>query len=499
MFNKTDIFEIFRAGTLSYLFFPISLAIGFFWNILLVRFLSPVEVGLIFLVVSVLSISATVSNLGLANAALRFPQKFKVEQHWADLARLQRIVIFFPLIFGLIVACFLIFLNPFLVNLFDINLSQFWIVVLILLPVQASTLSLIKLANGKKRPAHALFLGTVALKGLPVLAILFLVFVDITISVKSFLYSLLIGWGLVWLAGFIFKGAIPSYSNTENKLPTTRSIDFFIFSVPLMLTGVLSLVLMWTDTFMISFLLGNESVAVYNIALYMGNMVKIFGVTAIQVLLVPILTGLLTQNKQREATTLISELNCFSILLSFPIGLFIVLNCNLIIELFFTPTYLIGVTSVLVLCLSFVIGSLFSNFRLVLVSEGRTQVFLYLNIFLFGFNFLLNYLLIPKIGIVGAALSTGICDVLIGLLCFFLNKNRVLFGRYYLEVLVFVVLISVSFILTDLVADFFGLNFIVILAIDLGWTFGVCALMFKMQFELMSGLKSNFVSLIGVK
>jgi O-antigen/teichoic acid export membrane protein len=126
------------------------------------------------------------------------------------------------------------------------------------------------------------------------------------------------------------------------------------------------------------------------------------------------------------------------ILIMFSLSLFLILILFFenLVSLFFTAEYLEAFTVVKILTFTFFIASFFSFNEIFLNFTGNEKKVLFSVFLSFLLNVLLNIILVPKYGIVGASLSFAFSNLFFNLLIFFINFKNNFFFKYVFKILV---------------------------------------------------------------
>ena len=126
------------------------------------------------------------------------------------------------------------------------------------------------------------------------------------------------------------------------------------------------------------------------------------------------------------------------ILIIFSLSLFLILILFFenLVSLFFTAEYLEAFTVVKILTFTFFIASFFSFNEIFLNFTGNEKKVLFSVFLSFLLNVLLNIILVPKYGIVGASLSFAFSNLFFNLLIFFINFKNNFFFKYVFKILI---------------------------------------------------------------
>jgi O-antigen/teichoic acid export membrane protein len=194
------------------------------------------------------------------------------------------------------------------------------------------------------------------------------------------------------------KQVLPSFEAASESMyrPILR------FSVPLVAFQGIGFLNSNLDIYMIGFFMNSGSVGVYNVALQLANLLTAVLLT-IGFLLPPMLTRLQEQGKKEEMRLLYQALTKWTILIGVPIFVVLFFAPKLVIRFLFGPTYVSGVPVLRVLLVALIFPILLGLNHKALISLGQNHVVSMIMAIQVSVNGLLNLLLIPDFGLVGAA------------------------------------------------------------------------------------------------
>lgn len=234
--------------------------------------------------------------------------------------------------------------------------------------------------------------------------------------------------GLVW-ARLVpeLLSLILSIAATRTKLLLEFDWNYFKkmfqFGIPLYGNNLLAFAYSRADTILISYFFGSVEVAIYEFARRIPESLEIlYG--SFKDVYFPYISKLYAGGfKQKVAETinhanrLTSFLGGLGVLLAYGFGEWFFL-------LVFSEKYLSSVPSFNILMVVLVFIALDSNLGYSLVAIGEPEKPLYINIFRFGVVFICYFLLIPRLNIVGAVLSSLIGLAIVNPINLFFIKRR---------------------------------------------------------------------------
>ncbi|HHH50510.1 MAG TPA: hypothetical protein ENK52_05995, partial [Saprospiraceae bacterium] len=163
---------IIRGTLISAFFYPLSILLGFAWNATLSRSLSPEEVGIFALLMTIVGIASTIANHGMAIIANRYPALLEEKNDHAGRRFVQWVSIGSPIIGAIVVAFLLFILKPIFGVFFYPELIPTIVIIMFILPFHSSLSSMVKLFLASRMVAANQLLSLVGMKLLPMLIIL---------------------------------------------------------------------------------------------------------------------------------------------------------------------------------------------------------------------------------------------------------------------------------------------------------------------------------------
>jgi O-antigen/teichoic acid export membrane protein len=183
--------------------------------------------------------------------------------------------------------------------------------------------------------------------------------------------------------------------------------NMLTFGLSITLVGIGGMVLQFTDTIMITFFLGTTASGVYNAALPIANILSYLS-TALVIIILPLTSELWAKRLKSKLTDGLAFFYKYSALLILPFVVVVIAFADVIISLLFTQKYISAAPALQILvvgCFLYFIAQI--NFC-ILSGIGKpriTAIIIFTGAIL---NIILNSILIPSYGIIGAAIATSI-------------------------------------------------------------------------------------------
>ena len=206
--------------------------------------------------------------------------------------------------------------------------------------------------------------------------------------------------------------------------------EFFFFSLPLFFSGIFTSSLGWVDTFFLGALKAAADVGVYNVALSLVSTLTIF-LSAFSNIFFPISSALYAKGLLAEIAKMYSSITRWMFLFSFPISLLVFAFSEKILSILFGSAYSHGAIALQILIVAYFFKVLVGPASETLMTYDKTKLLFYLNTGVALLNIILNYVLIPSLGILGAAIATSISIMIRDGIAFFIiyTKLHLTFGK----------------------------------------------------------------------
>lgn len=245
------------------------------------------------------------------------------------------------------------------------------------------------------------------------------------------------------------------------KKSITLKIDQSLFweqltqGFPLGLTGILGSGILYVDGIMVSKILGVQEYAIYrNGAIEVPFISTIY--TSIAVIIMPEVTKLFSENKLKEIVELKKKVIMNTMMLTYPILVFLLFNAKDLIVLYLGLKY--EASAIIFGVYNLTLLYRVNDYSDILIAANKSRYILYCYFFAFILNLTLNYFFIHLFGTVGAAVSTVLSIFILAFLQ--LNKTLLIIKsnlKNLIEIKSIIHLICISLIISILLNWLFNL------------------------------------------
>lgn len=397
-------------GTFGEIFYSILLYITV---ILITRTVGADIYGLFLISLAIIRIAVLIGTLGLPHTVLRFVAAYMAKKSYPKVSGIIIFSMVTVLISSVALSVVLFIGSPLIASrLYHIPEMTFFLRILtISLPFWALLHVLFSALQSLKRIKFIVFVekGLMPMIRLILLLLFFLIQWFIFGLLAASVFSTVISFGvslLYLVKTFDFRSHKKEIQYEKGK--------WISFSFPLLLSGLIFLLMTTTDILMLGFFKTTASVGIYGAASRIAVLITVL-LTSFYLVFKPIISELVANREIPRLAVLLKTVNKLNFLVSFPIFLCLLIFSGDIIS-FFGERFSTGALAlVILLCGQFcyiLAGGTFYIFAMI----GKPKIELFNAAVLVFLNIGLNVLLIPKLNIVGAALSSAISILVVNII-----------------------------------------------------------------------------------
>jgi len=233
------------------------------------------------------------------------------------------------------------------------------------------------------------------------------------------LLSLIVVRTFLLLLGFLIINSQIGIGRPSLNLSVLK--PYLSFGLPLLPAGIAYWVITLSDRYVIGYFLGVASVGIYSAAYNIGSITSIF-MSPISLILFPTISNLYENNKIEELRTHLKYSLKFYLMFAIPSLFGLTVLSKSLLATLTTSEFLSAYLVVPIVALGVILYDCRAVFLTVLMLLKRTKTIGLIISIAALFNLILNIILIPIIGILGAAISTlmtfFICTIFFGILSF---------------------------------------------------------------------------------
>ena len=409
--------KVAKGSSIVFIGSMLSLIPLFLARIIITRVWTKSDYGLYSLALAILSISMVISTLGLIQGVSRNIAYARGKKEYEKISSLISASIWFSLIAGVLIGSFLFLFSE------QISLKIFHEPALITpLKIFAVSVPLISLINifvsifrGFDQIKPYVYFQQILLRVLfPIFFIVVVilnlpfVYIFITHTISIFItLILLIIYSVRKAHTFVFFSLKGITSNVSKEL--------LFFSLPLLLTAILSNLLHITDTLMLGSLQNTAQVGLYNAALPSAHFIS-FPLAALLMIYIPVFTGLYAKNRYGEMRRNYMILTKWLCSATIPLFAVLFLYPEQSLTFLFGSPYAPSADALRILSLGFMLNNLVGPCGASLIGIGKSRFVMFASLSMVILNFTLNAALIPFFAIIGAAIATMTSSISINII-----------------------------------------------------------------------------------
>lgn len=424
----------------------IGLATGFLLSVILGRFLGAAAFGLFIMTLTIYTIASLVGGIGIPSAIVKYVAEFKEDKEKLNIFVSCGVVN--SVFFGVVIGSVLFALSDVLANIFNMSeLTDLIKIIALSLPFLVVNNTLLGLLNGlREMKSYSLraVIRSSLLLGFTILL------VGIGFGITGAVLALLLSEvGTLFLLIFISR----NYFNfvIRDYVKTTKEV--VKFSSQIFLGNAAWMTNTNADKLLVGYFLMDTDVGIYAIALAIANGLLMIP-NAMSTITYPAISEYNGKGQHEAIETMINKSMKYSLIVLSILGLLIVFFSKEIILLLLTPEFLPAVTPLTILIFGMIFSGAMGSVGAAWTAMGRPDLEYKLIIPVLFVNLSMNIVLIPILGIMGAAIGTATSFSLSVLISFpIYNKIfnvKIDVRRYMLSAIVPGLLITIFFIGSEL-------------------------------------------------
>lgn len=410
-----------RSGATAFLIKTISTGLAFLNQIVLARILGAGGIGEVLLAVSIIKVFGLVGKFGMEEAMMRVVSSY-IEKD--DHARLRGGITFalrFCILVSVLLAAVVWGCSDFIsLGMFHSEgLSRLLPFAVIVIPVSVMSEVIGGILKGFKATTSAL---------LPQFIISLIVrlgmFLYLSLENSDPLFAI-----YAYIAGEILALILAIYflrnKTSEIKTDEIKSERKEILSIgyTMIFTGFSVYLFTQADLWIVGMLASTEDVGIYGVTAKLVTLIA-FPIGALAVIIPPLISSIHTSGDIEDLRRVVRGSSRWILSVAMPIILVLLLEGDIILKYVFGDKFIFGYTALLILAAGQIINTGSGLVGFFLQMTGGHKAYMKITIFFTVLNIVLNFLLVPRFGINGAAFSTAFCLAMINIVSVFLVYKR---------------------------------------------------------------------------
>jgi len=415
--QDTYITKLIKGTGLFLIFGFYSYVIAFFFKLFVARHYGPSDLGLLILAQTILGLLVLIASLGVNNGITRYIPYYKERKETKALTGYIEFIFRIPIIFSIILSILLFIFSKNLTNFFQfpMEFSIFLKIISLVLPISILNQTIRKIFLAESKPIYTVTSYHLLECTILFFTALLFIYLDLPMVfiVAALCLSILIP-AIYNLLIYKIKISLPL-----SKIKTFFIKDWFNFSWPLLFTGIFAFFISWSDNLIIGKFLEPTQLGIYSIA-YSLAIFLIFFQKSFSHIFVPLISENYAKKNLDNITFLFRNAAAWTFGLTFPFFLVIILFSKQILSLLFGSEFAPGFIALIIISIGVLINISTGLCMEVLMLYKKTKFIFSVNLFIALTNIVLNLILIPILGILGAAITSAFSIALQNL--FFLWK-----------------------------------------------------------------------------
>jgi stage V sporulation protein B len=393
-----------RGTVIVFVISILAVFLGYAMRIVLARNLTSSEYGLFFSVFTFITFFALLGNFGLDQALLKYIPEFQVQDKINQIKNAIVTVLGFKLVFISILAIVLYFCSDFLsVYYFKDPLASTLLLYLVLIKIAAFFREILRtIFNAFQK----MFLYSIMhfTENLFILFFLF-IFFQFSQGLESPIFAYLTSYVLQFIIFFPFFLKLYPFFKYKFKFSAHLSKTLFKFGTPMLLAGMGSMVILYTDTLILTYFGTLEEVGIYNVVVPTAMLLTFFG-RSVRSVIFPMISHLHAKTMTKHISDGARLLQKYSFVIVLPFALVMFSFPKLLLNLLFGTAYSSGAPTLQLLSVGLVFFVVAGINMTILSALGKPKSTT--KIMLIGalFNLITNFYFIPKFGMLGAGITS---------------------------------------------------------------------------------------------
>ncbi len=268
------------------------------------------------------------------------------------------------------------------------------------------------------------------------ISILFFIFLCICYTLKleieifeiyiyTILFVLIVAF--ITLLLFLKKSLKKKKSKSFGKVVSIKKMVYLSF--PMMLSSSFALLMGWTDILMLSYFKTSVEIGIYNTALKLAT-ITLIALASINSISSPKFAEFFSKKDMDGLKDVVQKSTKLMFMTSAPVLLIFILLPKTILSIF-GAEFVSGYLVLVMLCTARFVNSISGSVGHLMQMTNNQNTYQFVIIIAFVINLILNFLLIPKYGINGAAISSSIAMIFWNITLVIIIKKRLGFWTIY--------------------------------------------------------------------
>ena len=419
--NTENLAEGAKGGAIAFILKISNTVLGFINQIILARMLGAGGIGEVILAITVVRIASQIAKFGMEETMMKFIPLYIDQKDDSKLKGTISFAIKFCLLISFVFMLFVLAISKFIsITIFhSAGLLKLMPIVVLAIPAWVIRDVISGILRGYKDALRALIPEALISPFFRILVFLILILNDV-----SSLYAI-----IAFVTGEILS-VVVAISFLQNKVQRLRPFKkqcehkkVLDVAYSIIFTGMSILLYTQSDIWILGMFTSTENVGIYGIASKIALLVY-FPMMTFASILYPLISSIYASGNRDQLRKMMSECTRWILSMAIPIILILVFEGKLILEYFYGSDFSAGYSVLVVLVLGQMIKAFAGLISVLLMMTGGHRVYMKVTVIGGILNIVLNVILIPLYGIIGAAISTAFCLIAVDITCIFIIHKR---------------------------------------------------------------------------
>ena len=387
----------------------LGLLLSFITRLIIARYGLQASYGTFSLALVVLQTATIISSLGLTRGATRYIAFFRSAGEEAKIKTTMLTSLRFSMLTSIVVGLVIFFsADAIAQGIFNTpDLTPALKIFAICVPFSTLISLLTSFFRGYDRVMPGVLFQTIILNVITLIILIIITAAELPFITVFYAYLAAVILTFVVLYIYTVKRLLGSISVTHIKESPPITRELFLFSLPLLGSTIISTLLLHVDTLMLGYFKTMDTVGLYNAAHPLAAFISM-PLSALILIYTPVATGLYSLKKMTELRRNFIVITKWLVATSLPIFLVIAMFPEAVLHITFGQGYITADTilGLRILAIGFIINNLLGPNGATLIALGHPKFILWATTATAIVNFILNLVLIPPMGIIGAAIAT---------------------------------------------------------------------------------------------
>ena len=423
-------FELIKGASSTFLLKIVGLLVGYGLAIFITNKFGAFVFGQYVTALLIVEILSIISRLGIDTALVRFISRYVHKGASSLINQLFFKSIALVTLSAVVFTLLLLFFSDYIANFMNLDEEYLLIVSFSFIPLVLFHMNT-QAIRGLKQMMSFSFLNNVAITLFTF--ILMVVLVAFSSSEKLPIYAYVMSVFVMTISSYFLwffhraKIVDSKQNNSESELSTKA---LFKVSIPLLLGQSMMLIMGKVDLFMLANMTSSDKVGIYNIVLKL-SMLAYMGLMAVNSIAAPKFSEIHSSGDIDALKKIVQQSTKTIFWVTFPVILLFLIFPDTILGVF-GDEFKLAVMALIILSISKMFSAISGSVGTFLQMVGKQNVFQNILIFTAIINIVLNYTLIPKYGIDGAAFASAISGVIWNvLMIIYIKKNFGFYSIYF--------------------------------------------------------------------